>query len=90
MEEKAPENWVRIDESTFKHTIGCKIDIGETQGGWYRVDLVTDSKREPIGDGETLREAREVALEMMEEPLIITYEDEDGEEIQSIQYKSDE
>lgn len=64
-QETIPAPWVEIDETTFKDDErGEQIDIGETFGGWYRVDVV-DEHRSPIGDGQTLEEAREVAFRYM-------------------------
>lgn len=60
-----PGNWVQTDELNYKHPSGVELDIGETDGGWYRIDEVTDL-RDPIGDGETIQSAKRVAYEYME------------------------
>lgn len=64
---EAPNNWIKVDATTFKHPSGITIDIGETQGGFYRIDKVDTSAREPIDSRETVGQAIHAAEEWMRE-----------------------
>lgn len=60
-----PGSWVQEDATTYTdEQSGDELDIGETAGGWHRVDLV-DDLRTPIGGADTLNEARTIAREYM-------------------------
>lgn len=51
-------NWSQIQPGKWKHDKkNIKIDIGETHGGFYRIDKVTPNSRKPIGSEETKKEA---------------------------------